>query len=134
MKSSIINCRPTNRNSSISAIQPVVLFCCFALASINLSAQTLFTYGKHAVSKQEFLNAYNKNINDSSAQRMTYEEYLELYSRFKLKVQSALDDGMDSTAEQKSELESFRYQLAENFIKDDASIKLLVDEAFDRSQ
>ena len=105
------------------------LVCC----ELNVSAQTLFTFGKHAVSKQEFLNAYNKNNSDSSAQRMSYDEYLELYSRFKLKVQWALDEGMDTTAEQRNELESFRYQLAENFIKNDASVKLLVDEAFERS-
>lgn len=134
MKSSIANCRLTNRSSLIPSIQSVIYLCCFILASINASGQTLFTYGKHAVSKQEFLNAYNKNNSDTGAQRMSYEEYLELYSRFKLKVQSALDDRMDTSTEQKSELESFRYQLAENFIKDDASIKLLVDEAFDRSQ
>jgi len=134
MKSSIAKCRLTNRNNSISALQTFIYFCCLILISTSVSGQTLFTYGKHAVSKQEFLNAYNKNNSDSNVQRMSYEEYLELYTRFKLKVQSALDEGMDTTAEQKNELESIRYQLAENYIKDDASIKLLVDEAFDRSQ
>lgn len=127
MKSSIAKCRLKNRNK-------VFIFFCLIIFSANCSAQTLFTYGKHAVSKQEFLNAYNKNNSDSNAQRLSYEDYLELYYRFKLKVQSALDEKMDSSAEQKNELESFRYQLAENFIKDDASIKLLVDEAFERSQ
>jgi peptidyl-prolyl cis-trans isomerase SurA len=111
-----------------------IFLACLALSNINLSAQTLFSYGRHSVSKQEFLNAYNKSSSDSNAQHMSYDEYLELYSRFKLKVQAALDEGMDTTAEQKNELQSFRYQLAENFIKDDASINLLVDEAFDRSQ
>jgi peptidyl-prolyl cis-trans isomerase SurA len=134
MKSSIANCRLTKRNSLISSVRSVIYLCCLVLAGTSVSGQTLFTYGKHAVSKQEFLNAYNKNNSDSNAQRMSYEEYLELYSRFKLKVQSALDDRMDTITEQKSELESFRYQLAENYIKDDASIKLLVDEAFERSQ
>jgi peptidyl-prolyl cis-trans isomerase SurA len=86
------------------------------------------------VSKTEFLDAYNKNNSDSGTTHISYEEYLELYSRFKIKVQSALDAGMDTTAQQKSELESFRYQLSENLLKDDASTKLLVDEAFNRSQ
>ena len=116
MKSSIANCRLRNRSKAF--IVSGVLF-----LSVNVSAQTLFTYGKHAVSKQEFLSAYNKNNSDSTAQHMSYEEYLELYSRFKLKVQAALDDRMDTTAEQKSELESFRYQLAENFIKDGSTIQ-----------
>ena len=106
---------------------------CFFLTGTNLSAQTLFTYGKQAVSKDEFLKAYNKNNGDSTFSHISYEEYLELYSRFRLKVQSALDAGMDTSAEQKNELESFRLQLADNFMKDDASTKLLVDEAFQRS-
>ena len=98
-----------------------------------LSAQTLFTYGKHAVSKEEFLKAYNKNNGDSTSPNVSYEEYLELYLRFRLKVQSARDAGMDTSTEQKNELESFRIQLAENFLKDDVSTKLLVDEAFKRN-
>lgn len=106
---------------------------CFFLIGTNLSAQTLFTYGKYAVSKDEFLKAYNKNNGDSTSPLISYEEYLELYSRFRLKVQFALDAGMDTAAEQKNELESFRFQLAENFLKEDVSTKLLVDEAFERS-
>jgi peptidyl-prolyl cis-trans isomerase SurA len=129
MKSLITKCRLTKGNSLVP-----IFIACVTFLTTSLSAQTLFTYGKHRVSKQEFLNAYNKNNSDSNTQHMSYEEYLELYLRFKLKVQSALDERMDTTSEQKNDLESFRYQLAENFIRDDASVNLLVDEAFDRSQ
>lgn len=98
-----------------------------------LTAQTLFTYGKHKVSKNEFLHAYNKNNNDSNATKISYAEYLHLYSKFKLKVQAALDAKMDTLPQQIAELESFRHQLSESFLKEDASINLLVDEAFERS-
>src|SRR5688500_12403910 len=54
-------------------------------STFNTSAQTLFTYGKHAVSKDEFLKAYNKNNKDTSGAKISYADYLELYSRFKLK-------------------------------------------------
>jgi peptidyl-prolyl cis-trans isomerase SurA len=97
------------------------------------TAQTLFTYGRHAVSKNEFLQAYNKNNTDSAVARVSYADYLELYLRFKLKVQAALDAHMDSTAAQHAELKSFRNQLSEGFLKEDASIDLLTDEAFQRS-
>lgn len=106
---------------------------CFFIFSAGAFCQTLFTYGKHSVSKDEFLRAYNKNNSDSSI-HISYADYLELYSRFKIKVQSAIDAGMDTTAAQRTEVESFRYQLSDNFLKDDASIKLLVDEAFERSK
>ena len=124
--------RRTKSNACIATLFCVIFFSCFTIT--NSCAQTLFTYGKHAVTKEEFLKAYNKNNTDTSGQRISYENYLELYSRFKLKVQAARDAGLDTSADQINELESFRYQLADNFLKDDASIKLLVDEAFERSQ
>ncbi|MBO9571529.1 MAG: peptidylprolyl isomerase [Chitinophagaceae bacterium] len=100
----------------------------------NLPAQTLFTYGKHKVSKDEFIKAYNKNSVDTSGEKVSYQEYLDLYTRFKLKVQAALDEGMDTLPDQVNELKAFRYQLADNFMKEDASIKLLTDEAIERSK
>ncbi|HUQ67564.1 MAG TPA: peptidylprolyl isomerase [Flavitalea sp.] len=132
MKSSTASCWQKARNNySLYLNKPCSAYILFMLISLNLTAQTLFNYGRHAVSKDEFLNAYNQNNSDTN--RISYNEYLELYARFKLKVQAALDARLDTTAEQKNELESFRLQLADNFLKDDASTKMLVEEAFERS-
>jgi peptidyl-prolyl cis-trans isomerase SurA len=109
------------------------VFSALCLLPSALSAQTLFSYGRHKVSKQEFLHAYNKNNSDSNATKISYADYLELYTKFRLKVQAALDAKMDTLTLQKTELESFRHQLSESFLKEDASINLLVDEAFERS-
>ena len=105
---------------------------CFLLPAAATS-QTLFTYGNHAVSKKEFLQAYNKNNTDSSLAKMSYADYLDLYLKFKLKVQAAMDAGMDTIATQRAEMKSFRNQLSEGYLKEDASIELLTDEAFERS-
>src|ERR1700712_3415953 len=127
------NFKPRNQNKNmllkIVAATGLVLF-----TGLCTSAQTLFTYGKHSVSKEEFLKAYNKNNNDSSANKISYSEYLDLYTKFRLKVQAAIDARMDTTADQRSELDAFRTQLAEGFIRDDASMKLMVDEAAERSK
>lgn len=109
----------------------IVLLIIFSFA-FNASAQTLFTYGKHAVSKDEFIKAYNKNNTDTSGSKISYADYLELYSRFKLKVQDALDLRMDTIADLHAELTAFRYQLAENYMKEEASIELLANEAAER--
>jgi peptidyl-prolyl cis-trans isomerase SurA len=133
MKSSTANClrKIRNRTSFYTKRCSLVFFSLFLF--VFSFSQTLFTYGKHAVSKDEFMRAYNKNSTDTNSQRMPFDDYLELYTRYKLKVQAALDAGLDTTAEQRSELQSFQYQLADSYLKDDASIKLLVDEAFERS-
>src|SRR5688572_32795958 len=71
-----------------------VIFASLLLAAATTSAQTLFTYNKKAVSKDEFLNAYYKN-NSDSASKLSLAEYFELYMRFKLKVQAAIDAKLD---------------------------------------
>jgi len=55
------------------------------------SAQTLLTYGDNSISKEEFLRAYKKNNIASKPTEKSYRNYLELYTRFKLKVRAAYD-------------------------------------------
>ncbi len=97
-------------------------------------AQTLFTYGKNNVSKEEFLRAFNKNNTSNNHSEKACREYLDLYTRFKLKVQAAYDAKLDTLATQKAEMQNFRGQIAESFMNDESSIQALVDEAFKRSQ
>lgn len=111
----------------------VLLIFISLLNYLQLSAQTLFTYGPHAVSREEFLHSYRKNLNPTVPEKISYEAYLDLYSKFKIKVQAALDARMDTLASQRTELASFRDQLAESYLKDDAGVKLLTEEAARRS-
>ena len=104
------------------------------LSSASGKAQTLFTYGGNAVSKQTFLKAYKKNNTEKSPTQKAYRNYLELYVRFKLKVQAAYDMKIDTMASQKTELQNFRNQVADGYINDNESTNNLVSEAFARSQ
>lgn len=97
-------------------------------------AQTIFTYGDKAVSKEEFLKAYNKNNTDAQTTGKAYRDYLELYARFKIKVQAALDLQLDTLPTQRAELTSFRNQVVESYMNDEASLNLMVDEALERSK
>jgi peptidyl-prolyl cis-trans isomerase SurA len=103
------------------------------IASCCLS-QTLFTYGKNEVSKNEFITAFNKNPNATSNRKAALKEYLALYINFKLKVQAAYDAGLDKDASQLNELGNFRRQIADNIINQQANVKALVTEAFNRSR
>ena len=104
----------------------------FMTASAN--AQVLFTYGGKAVTKNEFLKAYNKNNSDTKPTDQAYHDYLELYIRFKLKVQAAFDKKMDTIANQQAEVNSFRNQILETYVRDEASIKDLAIEAIARQK
>ena len=64
---------------------------CALAATLSLHAQTLFTYGKNAVSVDEFMRAYNKNKTPVNDREKSLREYVDLYVNFKLKVQAAQD-------------------------------------------
>lgn len=111
---------------------PFTIICIIIIARVN--AQNLFTYGKKAVTKDEFVSAFNKNPDISSDRKKALREYLGLYIKFKLKVQAAYDAGLDKDATQQYELQNYRRQVADNIINEQANLKALAKEAFERSQ
>lgn len=105
------------------------------LLSTRVTAQTpLFTIDGAPVSKEDFLKAYSKNNTNEKPSEKAYKDYLELYIRYKLKVRAAYDAQLDTLPGQRTEWQSFRSQVAENYLKDEASIDRLAREAFIRGQ
>ncbi|MEP6594295.1 MAG: peptidylprolyl isomerase [Ginsengibacter sp.] len=104
-----------------------------AIASITFS-QTLFTYGTQAVSKDEFLRAYNKNKTTAIDKKAALREYLDLYIKFKLKVKAAHDMQIDTLPTINADLQNFRSQIEESYLDDEKEVNALVQEAFIRSQ
>lgn len=100
----------------------------------SITAQTLFTYGSHKVSTQEFLSAFNKNNSGTIENSMTAKDYLDLYTNFKLKVQAAKDLRLDTLPNLIQDANSFKDQIMDSYLTNEAGIKVLLKEAFDRSQ
>jgi peptidyl-prolyl cis-trans isomerase SurA len=96
--------------------------------------QTLFTYGNHSVNADEFLTAFNKNKTASTDSVQALRDYLDLYVKFKLKVQAAKDMHLDTLPSMKADLQNFRSQVQDNYLDDEKEVNRLVNEAFDRSQ
>ncbi len=100
------------------------------------NAQTLFSYGNNTVSEHEFLNVYKKN---NAAKNVDYSskavnEYIDLYSLFRMKVQEANAQHLDTSASVSAELDNYRRQLSKNYLTDDEVASRLVKEAYDRSK
>lgn len=98
------------------------------------SAQTLFSYGNKAATKEEFLRQFNKNLSPSENKAKALNEYLPLFINYKLKVQDAYDNRLDTDYSQINELAEFRRQIEDNYLSEAANLNSLVDEAFTRSQ
>lgn len=111
-----------------------VLLCLPVLLCVTGFGQTLFTYGTNAVSKNEFIKAFNKNPNINTDRKEALKEYLDLYINFKLKVKAAYDAKLQNQPAQMAELTNFKLQIADNFINQEANVNDLVDEAFNHSQ
>ena len=111
------------------------LFCLFG-SILSIDAQPLFTYGSHSVSKEEFLKAFEKNNSETNvvSREKDIKTYLDLYIRFRLKVQEALDMKLDTLEIQRTDIENFRRQIEAPYLTDAAEVKRLCEEAFARSQ
>jgi peptidyl-prolyl cis-trans isomerase SurA len=108
----------------------VLILFCIALAQAN--SQTLFTYGSNAVTRDEFLKAYNKNKTPVADKEKALREYLELYTRFKLKVKVAESLRLDTIQQLKFDMQNFRSQVEEGYLNDEKGVNTLLDEVLER--
>ncbi len=102
--------------------------------SAGVSGQSLFSIDGTGVSKEEFMKAYLKNNDHLASAPSSYRDYMELYIRYKLKVRAAYDAQLDTLPAQRTELQNFRNQVAETYLKDEESLDKLVKEAYVRGQ
>jgi len=95
----------------------------------------LFTVGDDEVRVSEFQYIYEKNNADKADySKASIDEYLNLYEIFKLKVHKARENGLDTIKTLQKELEGYRKQLANSYLKDKEISSRLVEEVYKRSQ
>lgn len=72
------------------------------------------------VPRSEFEYSYNKNNTDGVIDKKTVEEYVELFVNYKMKVQAALDERIDTTQAFLKEFAQYRdQQIRPTFVTDD---------------
>jgi len=94
----------------------------------------LMKVGNNAVTKEEFKAIFTKNLKDSVITQQALDEYLVLFTKFKLKVTEAELMGLDTTKKFKDELDGYRKQLARPYMTDLSMNEELVKEAYTRMQ
>lgn len=109
------------------------LFAVAFFSTVSFS-QALFTYGNKAVDKEEFLRAYNKNKTPVADKEKALREYLDLYIKFKLKVNAAFDQKLDTLPQLLYDAQSFRSQIEDSYLNNEKAVNDLLAEAFNRSQ
>ncbi len=112
----------------------VVLISLLLFFSKSFFGQTLVRYGNHIITREEFLTAFRKNNSHVKATEKAYRDYLNLYIRYRLKVQAAFDLKMDTLPGQITELQNFKSQIVDQYTNDESSLNAMAKEAFLRSQ
>ena len=112
------------------------LFLTCSLLIVNgqsVDKDVLFTVANEPVYASEFLRVYNKNLDlvqDESQKDI--DEYLKLFTNYKLKLKEARSLELHEKLSYKRELLSYKKQLAKNYITDSKVTDELVKEAYER--
>ncbi len=127
--------------------KPIGIFACsvliFASCSTSKSPKTnalvapatILKVGNTDVSTSEFDYVYSKNntTTPEAYSQKSLNDYMELYTKFRLKVKEAEDLGLDTTAAFKSELLGYKKQLSQPYLTEKSVSEKLVKQAYDRS-
>lgn len=112
----------------------LTIFVAVGIVSAQQSDPTLMTINGKNIPLSEFEYIYNKNNSNNVVDKKSLDEYVDLFVNFKLKVEEALAQGLDTTRAFKSEFEMYRNQLAEQYMSDESESESLVKEAYDRKK
>ena len=118
-------------------IRHLSFFFTFIFTSISLvqaqDKEVLFTIDKEQVYASEFIRVYNKNLDlvkDESQKDI--DGYLKLFINYKLKLKEAKRLELDEKSSYLREFESYKKQLAANYLTDNKVTDALIKEAHNR--
>ena len=103
-----------------------------AMIGLAQEDKVLLTINGEPVMASEFLYIYEKNNQDSSLEKKSMQEYLDLFINFKLKVTEAIAQGVDTTEAFKKELAGYRAQATPKYMQDNEAIDSLVAMSYHR--
>lgn len=107
------------------------------VGSLNLFAQkepAVMTIDGKPVTKSEFLQIYLKNNTDPKYDKASLDEYMTLFTKFKLKVAEAESLGYDTLPKLKKELDGYRKTLSTPYLVDNETNDVLIKQAYERSK
>ena len=103
-----------------------------SLLGIAQEDKVLMTINGKDIMASEFLYIYEKNNQETSLEKKTMDEYLDLFVNFKLKVTEAMAQGVDTTEAFKKELAGYRAQATPKYLQDNDAIDSLVVLSYNR--
>lgn len=113
-----------------------ILFTAICLLSLSLFAQVndkvVLTIGDESVYLSEFDFIFRKNNSEGTVTKKAIDEYLELFTVFRLKVKEAKELKMDTSRAFINELNGYVKQLAVPYLKDREAESKMINETYER--
>ncbi len=103
-----------------------------AQAKSDKKDPVVMTIAGKDVRRSEFEYFYNKNNGQEVAEEKTFDEYVELFVNYKLKVAEAYSQGVDTTRAYQDELAGYRKQLVEPYLQIQGWADTLLTQAKER--
>ncbi|MGQ9620312.1 MAG: peptidylprolyl isomerase [Bacteroidales bacterium] len=97
----------------------------------ELNDRILMVVDGRNISAGEFIRMYKKTF--SPGDLYEFDQYLDQFTVFKLKVAEAIREGYDTTKAFKTELASYREQLSRNLLTDNEAKNNVLRKAYERS-
>ena len=122
-----------NSDRKIMNVKSLCFLLLITVTGLNVSAQNgndvLLTVGDIKVTVDEFKYIYEKNNGkDANYSEASLKEYLDLYAKFKLKVNEAKFQKIDTIQALKEELSGYKRQLTNSFLMDKGVKQFLLED------
>lgn len=116
-------------------MKQIVLFfsflCIVTTGLAQKNDRVILQIGKQAYFQSEFDYLYGKN-HSLSVESLGKREYLELFTRYKLKVLDAIAQGLDTAVDFRREMEYYRNELSKPYLRDARAEEEVVAESYRR--
>lgn len=114
-------------------IQICILSVLFCLPFHAQDDPVVMTVNGYDVKKSEFEYFFKKNNTETNVTKKTIKQYADLYVNYKLKVQAAIDEGMDKSESFLSEYKMYRDMQAEEYLVDTDFLEQVARASYDES-
>jgi len=118
---------------NIKSLYSIIMLCFVFVSNAQMKDdKVLFTIDKDPVYTSEFIRVYNKNlelVKDESQKDV--DAYLDLFINYKLKLKEAKALGLDQKKSYIKEFNSYKKQLAKNYLTNNKVTDELVEEAYE---
>jgi len=93
-------------------------------------ATVLFRIQKSEVTVEEFTRLYAKS--KSVSEKINFDEFVDQFIIFRLKVEQAMEEGLDTTELFRKELAGYRNQLAQSYLTDNEAVEKVYENIYRR--